>query len=178
MRLRPWIGAFLLPVLPLPVAASPRSGAPASPCSTPAFHAFDFWAGDWDAYNAADNSLDGHVRVTRVLGGCALREEYHSADGGGGESLSAWDAAHEVWRQNWVSSRGSLVSIEGNFRNGAMILSGPESGTHAPDLVRGTWTPEPGGVRELGERSTDGGRTWQPWFDLHFRPARAVSGLR
>jgi hypothetical protein len=27
-----------------------------------------------------------------------------------------------------------------------------------------------GGVRETAVTSTDGGTTWQPWFDLVFRP--------
>lgn len=35
--------------------------------------------------------------------------------------------------------------------------------------VRGTWKPMTGGVREIGVASTDGGKTWQPWFDLMFR---------
>jgi hypothetical protein len=145
-----------------------------APCSAPAFHAFDFWIGDWDVYDAADRRLTAHARITSVESGCALREEYRALDGSGGESLSAWDASRNQWRQHWVSSRGAIVSLTGNLTGSSMTLTGPETGTHASDLVRGTWTPEPGGVREVGERSTDDGRTWQPWFDLHFR--RAGSG--
>jgi hypothetical protein len=36
--------------------------------------------------------------------------------------------------------------------------------------VRGTWKPADGGVRETAIVSTDAGKTWQPWFDLIFRP--------
>jgi ketosteroid isomerase-like protein len=144
-----------------------------SPCIAPAYRAFDFWLGEWEAFDAADNALAAHVRVTSVENGCALREEYHGTDGSSGESLSSWDESHQVWRQNWVSGRGSQVSIEGTLHNGSLILTGSEQGTHTPDLVRGTWTPEATGVREVGERSTDNGQTWQPWFDLHFRPATA-----
>jgi hypothetical protein len=25
-------------------------------------------------------------------------------------------------------------------------------------------------VREVAETSSDGGKTWQPYFDIHFRP--------
>jgi ketosteroid isomerase-like protein len=144
-----------------------------SPCSAPAYRAFDFWLGVWDVFDAADNSLAARVRVTSVQNGCALREEYRGTDGSSGESLSSWDESHHVWRQNWVGGGGSQVSIEGTLHDGAIILTGPEQGTHTPDLVRGKWSPEQTGVREIGERSTDDGHTWQPWFDLHFRPATA-----
>jgi hypothetical protein len=163
---------FLLAVL---VAAAPAAQAqPASAaCSASAFHAFDFWIGDWDVYDAAGHQLTAHARIASVEGGCALREEYRALGGSGGESLSAWDAAQHRWRQHWVSDRGAIVSLAGNLRGSSMVLTGPETGSHSPDLVRGAWTPEPGGVREIGERSTDGGRTWRPWFDLDFRPSRS-----
>jgi len=35
--------------------------------------------------------------------------------------------------------------------------------------VRGTWTPVADGVRESAVTSSDGGKTWKPWFDLSFR---------
>jgi hypothetical protein len=167
------LGPALIAVAAAPAAAHAQTAKPApASCSSAAFHAFDFWIGGWDVYDAADNSLTAHATIARVENGCALREEYRALDGSGGESLSSWDAAQKMWRQRWVSTRGAIASIAGNRTGSSITLTGPESGTHTPDLVRGTWTPEPGGVREVGERSADGGRTWQPWFDLHFRPAR------
>jgi hypothetical protein len=50
-----------------------------------------------------------------------------------------------------------------------MVLSGVDHAA-AETLVRGTWKPVNGGVREIGVTSTDGGTTWKPWFDLVFRP--------
>jgi hypothetical protein len=171
---------FLLAALLAGAAGTPSPAtaqaqpAPAA-CSAVAFHAFDFWIGDWDVYDPANGQLSAHARITPVENGCALREEYRALDGSGGESLSAWDVAQHQWRQHWVSSRGAIVSLAGVLSGSSMILTGPETGTHSPpDLIRGTWTPEPAGVREIGERSTDGGHTWKPWFDLHFR--RAGSG--
>jgi hypothetical protein len=32
------------------------------------------------------------------------------------------------------------------------------------------WKPVNGGVRETAFSSTNGGKTWKPWFDLMFRP--------
>lgn len=170
MRRLSQLSLFFGVLLAAQMAGGAQNSSASAPCTAAAWHAFDFWVGEWDAFDAADHTLSAHVRVTRILGGCALREEYQGTDGSSGESLSAWDAAHRVWRQNWVSSRGSLVALEGNLSHGSMVLSGPEAGSHAPDLVRGTWKAESGGVREIGERSTDGGHTWKPWFDLEFRP--------
>ena len=56
--------------------------------------------------------------------------------------------------------------IEGKFQNGEMLLSGVDHAKHTQ--VRGTWKPVNGGVRETAVTSTDGGKTWQPWFDLVF----------
>lgn len=141
---------------------------PSSPCSAPAYHSFDFWIGDWDVFDAHDGSKDSHVLVERVLGGCALREQYHGVDGTEGESLSAWDQSQHVWHQYWVSSGAEIVVIEGDLHAGSMILTGSQSGTH-PAQVRGVWKPEGATVRETAQRSHDGGKTWQPWFDLQFR---------
>jgi hypothetical protein len=164
------LAVLLLGAAPARPPSAQTQPAPAA-CSAPAFHVFDFWVGSWDVYDAADRQFTARARVTSVQDGCALREEFRSLDGAGGESLSSWDASQHQWRQHWVSSRGAVVSLAGNLRSASMILTGPETGTHSPDLVRGTWTSKPDGVRELGERSTDGGHTWQPWFDLQFRRA-------
>lgn len=142
-----------------------------SPCSGAQFHLFDFWIGDWDVYDLKSGSKSAHVRVSPALNGCALREEYIGTDGNRGESMSAYDAALGGWRQIWISSHGQIVMLTGGMQAGAMVLKGSEGGTHAADLVRGFWTPEHGNVRETAERSSDDGKSWQPWFDLEFRPA-------
>ncbi|MFI5069419.1 MAG: hypothetical protein ACHP8A_00895 [Terriglobales bacterium] len=53
-----------------------------------------------------------------------------------------------------------MLEIEGKLEAGEMVLTGED---HAKgDLVRGTWKPVDGGVREIGVTSTDGGKTWKP----------------
>lgn len=175
MNLKFWRGLVVFAIVSICFATRALAQGPASSCNGSDWHSFDFWIGEWEVFDAVSGSKDAHVRVTSVSGGCALREEYDAVSGAKGESLSSWDAAHHVWRQYWVSGKGQIVSIEGNLRDGAMILEGAEEGTHAPDLVRGIWKPETGGtVRETAWRSTDNGKTWQPWFDLIFRRAAAT----
>jgi hypothetical protein len=51
-----------------------------------------------------------------------------------------------------------------------MVLRGTDDNPAGQRLVRGVWSPEKNGVREIAERSSDGGKSWTPWFDLSFRP--------
>jgi hypothetical protein len=142
-----------------------------APCSGLAYHEFDFWIGDWDAFDFGTSRKDARVRVDRILDGCVIHEDYQSVDGHQGESFSIYDASRKVWHQTWVTNRGQLLIIEGNVQDAAMVLAGMDRTTSGEERhVRGIWKPLDGGVRETAFTSTDGGKTWKPWFDLMFRP--------
>lgn len=147
--------------------------ANASACSSSEYHQFDFWVGNWDAFEVADLKTSGaHLRVEKILGGCVLKETYDGASGVEGQSFSIYDRTRGVWHQSWVTSRGQLLTIEGGMQDGKMVLSGADKTADGKDrLVRGTWAQEAEGVRETAVRSTDGGKTWELWFDLIFKPA-------
>jgi len=146
-----------------------QSATPA-PCSAPEYHQFDFWLGDWDVFDIATNAKDSRVRVTRILDGCVVHEDYQSVDGHKGESFSIYDASRKVWHQTWVTNRGRLLVIEGRLEDGSIILRGVDRTAAGEERhIRGTWKPVEGGVRETAFTSLDGGKTWQPWFDLMFR---------
>jgi hypothetical protein len=157
--------------LPSAVAAAPAQPPPA--CTAPEFRQFDFWLGDWDATEAGSPGRVARTRVERILDGCVLRELYDGADGHRGESFSLYLASKGVWHQTWVTNRGQLLEIEGRMQDGQMALSGAERLADGGERqVRGVWKPVPGGVRETAVTSVDGGKTWQPWFDLLFVPHR------
>jgi ketosteroid isomerase-like protein len=144
----------------------------ALPCSAAEYHQFDFWVGDWDAFDLdAKNAKVAHNRVDRILDGCVLLEDYRGENGSHGESFSIYDSNRKVWHQSWVTNHGVLLTIEGKMQNGEMVLTGSDHADGKERLVRGVWKPEADGVRETAVRSTDGGKTWNPWFDLMFRPA-------
>lgn len=148
-----------------------------APCSASEYHEFDFWLGDWDSFEIGDSTKEARVRVDRILDGCVIHEDYQSVDGHKGESFSIYDASRKVWHQSWVTNRGQLLVIEGSFEGGEMVMAGVD---HVADgterRVRGTWKPLDGGVRETAFTSSDAGKTWQPWFDLVFRPHNPVDG--
>jgi hypothetical protein len=174
MRLALAVGAFS-------AAASGAFAAPGpspSACSTPEYRLLDFWAGDWDAFEEGDKTgkPSARCRVDVILGGCVLRETYEQNDGLVGQSFTIYDAARNVWHQSWVTNRGLLLMIEGAFQGDTLTLQGPLRSAGAPEkTIRGVWRAEPGGVRETAETSTDGGKTWQPLFDIHFRPHKPAS---
>jgi hypothetical protein len=147
------------------------NSATSAPCSAPEYHEFDFWIADWDSLDFGTSTKDARVRVDRILDGCVIHEDYQSVNGHKGESFSIYDTSRKVWHQTWVTNRGQLLIIEGNLQDGAMVLAGVDR-TSLGDKrdVRGIWKPVDGGVRETAFTSTDGGKTWNPWFDLMFRP--------
>ena len=164
------VASILLAFPPKDLAANSRtsdeSPKPTS-CATPEHRQFDFWIGDWDAFDFGTTNKVARTRVERTLNGCVLREVYEDPTGLKGESLTIYDAARKTWHQSWVTNRGQLLAIEGKLENGEIVLSGHD---HAKDtLVRGTWKAVDGGVRETALTSTDNGGTWRPWFDLLFR---------
>ena len=157
------------------VAAPPQAQAQAAPpqtaaCSAPEYHQLDFWSGDWDAFESGNAAPVARVRVSSILDACVVHEDYQAANGRRGQSFSIYDASRKLWHQTWVTNHGQLLMIEGRFDSGEMVLSGADPAKGPQARVRGVWKPAEGGVREVGTTSSDGGKTWQPWFDLIFRP--------
>jgi hypothetical protein len=141
-------------------------------CADPAYRQFDFWVGDWDVFEVERPTvIVAHARVELILNACVLHEIYEGVDGHKGESFSIYDVTRHTWHQSWVNDSGYLLTIEGRLGDKAMVLEGID---HLPDgklrQVRGEWSSTGrGGAHEVAWRSTDGGVTWIPWFDLLFR---------
>ena len=140
-------------------------------CTGPEYRAFDFWAGDWDAFEAkAPGDSVAHARVDIILEGCVLREVYEGKNGLTGHSFSIYDVAQRVWHQSWVTNRGQLLLLEGGMQGDRMVLTGTQhTADGKAELIRGEWYRIADGVRETAQTSRDGGKTWQPLFDLVFR---------
>ena len=173
--LRPW-SVLLLLFLALPAAARGQQGAGCETDST--YSALDFWLGEWDVF-VGDQQV-GTNRITRIMKGCAVVEEWRDAEGGEGRSLFYVEPGTHRWKQVWVTDDAGHV---GGTKEKHLIARLPDGGTRfqgelpLPDgrliLDRTTLTPiRPGEVRQLIETSRDGGTTWRAGFDARYRTRR------
>lgn len=156
---------------PPPPAAAPAAEAP--PCSSTEHRRFDFWVGTWEVRGAArPEAPPGRNVISLEHGGCVLREEYVNGPYTG-TSLSFYDAGAGVWRQTWIDARGQPLLLAGGWRDGAITMSGPQEAA-ARDRI--TWTPNAdGSVRQLWEKTEDGGATWKVVFDGLYTPAEPAA---
>lgn len=149
--------------------ADPRFTAmmePLRPCQAPEYRQFDFWLGDWDVTSPANPGGSSRNRITRINGGCTLREEYTTPFGYEGTSLNFYDATRRVWHQTWIDNQGGALYLEGGLEGRSMVLA---TTTDPQNVQRITWTPlDDGRVRQHWESTTDGGKTWSTVFDGYY----------
>ena len=143
-------------------------GPPPSPCkSRPEYRQFDFWVGEWDVLNPKGQQA-GTNSVQLILGDCVVFENWTGARGGsGGKSFNVYNAAKGKWQQTWVDNSGGVLELTGEYRDNQMRFTGETKGGDGKvTLERLTFTRlGDGGVRQLWEKSADGGKTWAVAFD-------------
>ena len=156
--------------------ASPAVGQTPAGCDTPESHQFDFWVGKWEVHPNGADKIIAHSLIEKKYTGCAIRENWMPLGkelNGGGGSLSLYDSRAKRWRQAWVDSSGTRVDLDGGFANGVMSITGKWENFAGPGkdaLVRMQYQLQPDGqVRQWGDSSTDGGKTWQSAFDFLYR---------
>lgn len=160
---------------PATLALGTASAAtPAARCDASEYRQFDFWLGDWDTFDPGDSATSvARAHVDLIAAGCAVHELYEQTDGLIGDSILSFDPVRKVWQQTWVTNYGSLMVITGRRNNGALTLEGE---MHLKDgralLQRITWQAEGSGVRESAVMSKDGGKTWEPAFNVLFQKHR------
>jgi hypothetical protein len=147
-------------------APSAPSGQRGSACASPAHRQFDFWLGDWDVSTPQGTSA-GTNRVEPILDGCAVQEHWEASDGSKGTSLSSYDAMGHKWRQTYVDDTGQVLVLEGDFKDGKMVLQGEKAmGRQKGALQRISWQVVPGDkVRQRWDISQDDGKTWSVLFE-------------
>jgi hypothetical protein len=114
--------------------------------------------------------------VQLILGDCVIFENWTGARGMTGKSFNIYNAAKSKWQQTWVDSTGNVLELYGEFKDGAMRLTGEKPGPKGGKIIdRLTFFPLEGGrVRQLWESSQDDGKTWSVVFDgLYIRKKTA-----
>ncbi len=146
----------------------------ARPCEhDPKYRELDFWIGEWDArgVNAPPNTPPSSSVITKIHTGCVILESWRSP-GYTGQSFNIYDRSRGKWHQTWVDSTGGLHEYWGELKGGNMVYEGmipPIPGQTGPQQTRMTlFNLGPGKVRQLIERSGDGGKTWQINIDINY----------
>ncbi len=152
-------------------------------CEAKEHRQFDFWIGTWDLVVRARKSpgseawdeakATNDIRATH--GGCVIEESFH-ADGPGnpwaGHSVSTFTKGK--WRQTWVDDQASYLPFVGEWKDGAMTLTGePQSANGKPFQMRMVFSEiTKNAIHWTWERTTDEGATWTPsmTIDYHRRP--------
>ena len=171
MRSRSMPSALVLSLALVPWSIPAVAQQPARPpaCTSAEHRQFDFWIGNWDV-TLPNGKYAGTNRIEPILTGCVLRESWSGAGGMHGTSYNIYDATSHRWHQTWVDDVGSLLELNGTFRDGRMVLIGEQKSDSGATLQRITWTPNgKGEVRQLWEASSDGGKTWAVQFDGLYR---------
>ena len=145
----------------------------------PDYGALDFWVREWDVF--VGEQQVGTNRIKKILEGCAILEHWVATDGGEGKSLFYHQPATGEWKQVWVTT---TPDRPGGVKEKTLVERLPGGGVRFQGeiplvdggsyLDRTTLTPlGDGTVRQVIERSTDGGETWQVGFDALYRPRRS-----
>lgn len=144
----------------------------ANPCrARPEFRQFDFWIGEWLPQNAQGLTV-GTSSIQLILKDCVIFENWNTP-ASSGKSFSLFDAKTGKWRQTWVDGTGNITHYTGGLEDGKMMLVAEVENSGKRSLMRMTYTKlADGGVRQHGENSTDGGKTWTTAYDFKYVRAK------
>jgi hypothetical protein len=150
--------------------ATAQQAAPA-PCMTDTnARRFDFWVGEWDVTPANDTTIVGHSVVQVVSGGCALLENWTARDGAQGKSLNSYNTALSHWQQFWVGQAGGVTEYrDSRWVGDTLVFLAHSRNAKGEFDQRLSFSPvDSDTVRQFGEISTDGGRSWSVGYDFHY----------
>lgn len=147
------------------------------PCSRPEYRQFDFWIGEWEAFGI-NGQKAGDSKISLMLDSCTIFEEWTSANVQrglrfAGKSFNMYNAAKKSWQQYFVANTGTITEYsDGHYEDNKMIVQ-----TDNRKINDSTWLIQkmtfynlgPDKVRQHGENSNDGGKTWVTSFDLEYR---------
>ena len=149
-----------------------------TPCTAdPVYRQFDFWIGEWDVY-AKNGKKAGDSKIDLILDSCIILENWKSASVSqgvyyAGKSFNTYNSTSKQWQQTWVDNvGGSTEFLEGHFENNKMTFqTKPFQFSKDTMAVRRLtfYNLDVNRVRQHGEISKDGGRTWSTEYDLEYR---------
>lgn len=146
-----------------------RSDLAVNPCkAAPEFRQFDFWIGEWEARNP-QGLVGGTSSIQLILGTCIIFENWTGTSGTNGKSFNIYDVNDKKWHQTWVDDKGTFTHYVGGLVDGKMVLVADTVVNGKKTLAKMTFSKLSNeSVRQLGENSTDDGKTWSTSFDFTY----------
>ncbi|MDI1241716.1 MAG: tetratricopeptide repeat protein [bacterium] len=138
----------------------------ANPCrNKPEFRQFDFWIGEWLPKNVQGVTV-GTSSIQLILSNCIIFENWETPVSAG-KSFNVFDVRDGKWHQTWVDNKGLMTHYVGGLVDGKMVLDSESVQNGVKTIGRMTYSKlDNGDVRQHGENSTDGGKTWTTTFDF------------
>jgi hypothetical protein len=147
------------------------------PCSDPVYRQFDFWIGEWEAFNT-NGKKAGDSKISVILDSCIILEEWTSATVNrgiryAGKSFNTYNAATKQWQQTWVDNAGGTNEyLQGKFENNKITYTSSPFPFRKDTMAirKMTFTHlSTVTLRQHGEISKDNGVTWATEYDLEYR---------
>jgi hypothetical protein len=142
-----------------------------TPCvNNPESHKFDFWVGEWNVVNVTGQPA-GSSSVQKIMSECVVFENWTDSQGGQGKSLNAFNPALHRWQQFWTDQYGTVTEYRESEWVGPSLQYTAQgvNPQGAAVIQRMTFTPvDPNTVRQHGETSNDGGKTFTTSYDLFY----------
>lgn len=143
----------------------------AKPCGArPEYRQLDFWIGDWEVKATTQSQAAGTSSIQLILGDCVIFENWTGAGGTNGKSFSFFNSATGRWQQTWVDDKGGLLEFSGDFKENAMHFLATTTTTKGQKVLQRMtlFNLSQTQMRQLGEQSTDDGKTWTVMYDLTY----------
>jgi hypothetical protein len=147
------------------------------PCSDSLHRQFDFWLGEWEVFGK-NNQKAGDSRISLILDSCIVLEEWTSASlfkglRYAGKSFNTYNRVARQWQQTWVDNvGGSTAYLKGSYAEGEMVFMTDPFPFSKDTIASRRLTFHHLGtdlVRQHGEISKDGLKTWLTEYDLQYR---------
>lgn len=135
--------------------------------------AFDFWVGEWDVFQTGTDFQVGKQKIEKVSGGCAILENWTATSvPGEGKSMNFLSPKTGRWEQVWMGSGGVYLNYyNGEYKDSAMRYEGDGVDKEGKKLLFRLTYFNSGrdNLRQLLERSGDGGKTWTSVYDFSYK---------
>jgi hypothetical protein len=128
---------------------------------------FDFWVGEWDVFNPQGRKAGTSV-IQKIAEGCGVLENWTGSLGGSGKSINFYDPRTERWHQYWIGATGIPARYVGVFKDGAMRYEGEQQKDAKLHSRLTFFNVDANTVRQLSEKSSDGGNTWTTEYDFKY----------